>query len=425
MHGAAPRAADLGLLYAIYFGFVGASGPYLPLLFNEWGMTAFQIGALVALSHLIRIVAPPVWGWAADRHGRIRSLLQYGALIMMGVCLVLPQAGGLEPAMRFVGIALVMAVLHLAAAGQGPLTESMALQLADGDVGKYGRMRVGGSVGFILTVAGFGPLLDEFGVGLLPYLLATLAGTLVLAIRRLPQIAATAGREPGDRLLDELLKPTMLAFFAASLLMIMAHAPFYAFFSLYLAHLGYSKTAIGLFWALGVVAEIVLFLMQKRLFDRFPATGLLVATMVLCVVRFVMTSAAAWMPATVATAVLVIAQVLHAATFALHHSASMSLMHQRFGTRYQARAQSLYTAVSYGLGGAIGGLGAGVIWQTWGPGATFYGAALAAALGGVAALLVHRGSREAAGNGAARSGTTDDERIRGDGVDENPVQRGS
>ena len=183
----------------------------------------------------------------------------------------------------------------------------------------------------------------------------------------------------------------MLAFLAASLLMILAHAPFYAFFSLYLAHLGYAKSSIGLFWALGVVAEIGLFLLQKRLFDRFPATVLLVATMLLGVLRFVMTAAAAWLPGG-GDHCLVLAQVLHAATFALHHSASMSVMHQRFGTRYQARAQSLYTAVSYGVGGAIGGLGAGVIWQTWGPGATFYGAAIAAALGAVAALLVHRGS---------------------------------
>ena len=420
MPGPGPRAADIGLLYAIYFGFVGASGPYFPLLFDAWGMTAFQIGALVALSHLIRIVAPPVWGWAADRHGRIRSLLQVGAAIMMAVCLVLPQAGSLDPAIRFVSAAMIMAVLYLAAAGQGPLTESMALRLADGDVGKYGRMRVWGSVGFIVTVAGFGPMLDAFGVGLLPFLLAAIAGGLVLAIRRLPHVAGASHRPQGDRLRDELLKPTMLAFLAASLLMIMAHAPFYAFFSLYLAHLGYSKTAIGLFWALGVVAEIALFLVQKRMFDRFPATALLFATMVLCVLRFIMTAAAAWMPVVMSTATLVLAQVLHAATFALHHSASMTVMHHRFGTRYQARAQSLYTAVSYGLGGAIGGLGAGVIWQTWGPGATFYGAALAAALGGVAALMVHRGSqREMAARG---SGAGEKNRTTGEGSDEHPVE---
>ena len=402
VQGVGPRAADIGLLYAIYFGFVGASGPYFPLLFNEWGMTAFQIGALVALSHLIRIVAPPVWGWAADRHGRIRTLLQYGAGVMMATCLVLPQAAGLDPAVRFGAAAMVMAILHLAAAGQGPLTETMSLRLADGDVGKYGRMRVWGSVGFILTVAGFGPLLDAFGVRLLPLLLAAIAGALVLAVRRLPAVAEAAPRKSGERLRDELLKPTMLAFLAASLLMILAHAPFYAFFSLYLAHLGYSKSAIGLFWALGVVAEIALFLVQKRLFDRFSATGLLFGTMVVCVLRFAMTAAAARMPVVAATLTLILAQVLHAATFALHHSASMTVMHQRFGTRHQARAQSLYTAVSYGLGGSIGGLGAGVIWQTWGPGATFYGAALAAALGGVAALLVHRGTRRefAAGPGA-------------------------
>ncbi len=393
MPGAAPRAADIGLLYAIYFGFVGASGPYFPLLFNDWGMTAFQIGALVALSHLIRIVAPPVWGWAADRHGRIRDLLQAGALVMAVMCLLLPLAGGLAPGWRFLGAAGVMAVLHLAAAGQGPLTETMSLRLADGDVGQYGRMRVWGSVGFILTVAGFGPLLDGFGVGLLPFLLAALALALLLAVRRLPTAAGRAvGVATTERLRDEILKPAMLAFLTASLLMILAHAPFYAFFSLYLAHLGFSKTAIGLFWALGVVAEIGLFLLQKRLFDRFPATLLLVATMALCVLRFLMTAAAAWLPMGGAALLLVLAQILHAATFALHHSASMALMHQRFGTRHQARAQSLYTAVSYGVGGALGGLGAGVSWQTWGPGATFFGASFAAALAGVAALLVHRGT---------------------------------
>ena len=401
MPGAAPRAGDLGLLYGIYFAFVGASGPWFPLLFDHWGMTAFQIGALVALSHLIRIVAPPVWGWAADRRGQLRSLLQAGACVMAAMCLLLPQAGGLDPALRFAAAALVMAVLHLAAAGQGPLTESMSLRLADGDLGRYGRMRVWGSVGFILAVTGLGPLLGWFGVTLLPYLLAAIAAGLVLAIRRLPPVAGVPAPRQGGRLRDEILKPTMLAFLAASLLMILAHAPFYAFFSLYLAHLGYAKWAIGLFWALGVVAEIGLFLMQKRLFERYPATLLLLATMILCVLRFLMTAAAAWLPAATATVVLVLAQVLHAATFALHHSASMSLMHQRFGTRYQARAQSLYTAVSYGIGGAIGGLGAGVIWQTWGPGATFHGAAIAAALGACAALLVHAGVRREQRAGAA------------------------
>ena len=186
MSGSLPRAGDIGLLYGIYFAFVGASGPWFPLLFDQWGMTAFQIGALVALSHLIRIVAPPVWGWAADRRGQTRSLLLAGAGIMTAMCLVLPQAGGLDPAQRFLAAALVMAVLHLAAAGQGPLTESMSLRLADGDFGLYGRMRVWGSLGFILAVAGLGPVLDAYGVSLLPFLLAAIAASLALAVRRLP-----------------------------------------------------------------------------------------------------------------------------------------------------------------------------------------------------------------------------------------------
>jgi PPP family 3-phenylpropionic acid transporter len=206
----------------------------------------------------------------------------------------------------------------------------------------------------------------------------------------LPRAVELPSRPAGERLRDELLQPALLAFLAASLLMILAHAPFYAFFSLYLEQLGYSRTAIGLFWALGVAAEIVLFLGQKRLFDRFRATGLLLATLALCVLRFLMTAQAADMAPMAATITLAIAQVLHAATFALNHSASMAVLYRRFGTRHQARAQSLYTAVAYGLGGAIGGVGAGIIWQTWGPAATFRAAAAAAALGWLAALALHR-----------------------------------
>jgi PPP family 3-phenylpropionic acid transporter len=384
------RAADIALLYGLYFAFVGASGPYLPLLFSHWGMTAFQIGALVALGHLIRIVAPPVWGWAADRRGRIRALLQAGAGVMAAMCLLLPQAGALDPTARFGAAAVVMAVLYLAAAGQVPLTESMSLRLAEGDVGRYGRMRVWGSVGFIAAVAGFGPLLDVAGVAVVPYLLAATSLALLFATRRLPAATALPARVPGERLRDELMQPALLAFLAASLLTILAHAPFYAFFSLYLEGLGYSRTAIGLFWALGVVAEIALFLSQKRFFDRFPATGLLAATLALCVLRFLMTAEAAGMGAVAATVTLVLAQVLHAATFALNHSASMAVLYQRFGSRQLARAQSLYTAVAYGVGGALGGVGAGIIWQTWGAAATFRAAAVAAALGWLAALALHR-----------------------------------
>lgn len=390
MAPASARAADIARLYGLYFAFVGASGPYLPLLFSHWGMTAFQIGALVALGHLIRIVAPPVWGWAADRHGRIRVLLQAGAGVMAAMCLLLPQAGALDPSARFAAAAVVMALLYLAAAGQVPLTESMSLRLAEGDVGRYGRMRVWGSVGFIVAVAGFGPLLDIAGVGLVPYLLAATSIALLLATRRLPAATELPARAAGARLRDELLQPALLAFLAAALLTIVAHAPFYAFFSLYLEGLGYSRTAIGLFWALGVVAEIVLFLCQKRFFDRFPATGLLAVTLALCVLRFLMTAEAAGMGPVAATLTLAAAQVLHAATFALNHSASMAVLYQRFGTRHQARAQSLYTAVAYGVGGALGAVGAGIIWQTWGAAATFRAAAVAAALGWLAALALHR-----------------------------------
>jgi PPP family 3-phenylpropionic acid transporter len=178
------------------------------------------------------------------------------------------------------------------------------------------------------------------------------------------------------------------AFFASAFLMIFAHAGLYAFLSLYLAELGYSKTAIGLLWALGVIAEIGIFWVQRRLFERFGAIRLLDASLWVAVLRFALIGASAsWLPA------LVLAQLLHAVTFGIHHSATVATLQRWFEPGQQARAQALYAMVGYGLGGALGVLVASRVWSAVSPPAVFLVSAGAA----LAAGWVFRRCREPAG----------------------------
>jgi len=383
--------AGVRALFFAYFAFIGIFSPYLSLWFDARGLSITEIAVLMALPQLLRIVAPPFWGWMADRGGRRIAMLRASAIASLALLLLFPLADGV------VAFAVLMLLLFFMTAAQMPIGETLALDLARGDAGRYGRMRMWGSVGFIVTVLGGGPLLDRFGLGALPWLMAAAMGLLAAVTLALPeQPAVRKAAAGGVPLAQRLREPAVLAFLASAFLMIFAHAALYSFFSLFLERHGYSKSAIGAIWGVGVVAEIALFMMQRRLFDRVSAMRLLAFSFVVCCVRFAMIGAsdgALW--------VLVWAQLMHAVTFGLHHSASMAVLHRWFEPAQQARAQAAFIVVSYGLGGSVGGLTAGALWQGLAPEAAFYGAALAALAGWAAVWLAMRLERGAGGAGAA------------------------
>jgi PPP family 3-phenylpropionic acid transporter len=366
-------------LYAAYFAFVGLFSPYLSLWFDSRGLSIGEIAVLLSLPQVLRIVAPPFWGWLADRGRHRVALLRISAVAALVVLLGFPLAT------RPVEYALVMLALCFLTAAQMPIGEAIALDLARGDAGRYGRMRLWGSVGFIATVLAGGPLLETFGLAALPWLLAAAMAVLVGVTFTVPEPAAPPARAGAVPIAERLRKPAVLAFLASAFLMIFAHAALYSFFSLFLERQGWGTTAIGAIWGIGVVAEILLFMLQRRLFERASAMRLLAASFVVCGVRFAMigvSEGALWL--------LVCAQMMHAVTFGLHHSASMAVLHRWFEPAQQARAQAAFIVVAYGLGGSLGGLAAGWLWTEVSPAAAFHGAAVAGFAGAVAVAIAAR-----------------------------------
>jgi MFS transporter, PPP family, 3-phenylpropionic acid transporter len=377
-------AGGIRALFFAYFAFIGIFSPFLSLYLAARGLSIVEIAVLMALPQLLRIVAPPFWGWMADRGGRRVALLRASALAALGVLVLFPLAPGVA------GLAALMLLLFFLTAAHMPIGEAMALAVAGGDQGRYGRMRVWGSVGFVLTVVGAGPLLDLWGVHSLPWLMAGAMALLAAVTFALPEQARAAASRAAAPVRQRLREPAVQAFLVASFLMIFAHAALYSFFSLFLARAGYSKSAIGLIWGVGVVAEIVLFMLQRHLFDRVGAMRLLAFSFVVCALRFALigwSDGALW--------ILLQAQLMHAVTFGLHHSASMAILQRWFGPQQQARAQAVFIVVAYGLGGSIGGLSAGWIWDRVSPEAAFLSAALAGLLGWVAVLVSSRLERRA------------------------------
>lgn len=363
-------ARRLAAVYFGYFAFVGAYSPYLGLYLQSIGMSAAAIGLLLAEMQLVRIFAPNAWAWLADRTGTRVRVLQ---LALLAAALTFC---GFFGTVSFAGLALVMAVHAFCSGGVTPLIESTTLAaLSSTGMARYGAIRLWGSVGFIVAVLGVGAQLDWLPIAsLLWTVFAVIALTFCTSLA-LPQ-TAPATRRASESILAIAMRREVLALFAACFLMTVAHGPLYAFFSIYLADHGYAKTTIGVLWALGVLAEIAVFWYLPQWSKRFSMERVLAASFGCAVVRFVMIG---WGVDSVA--IVVLAQLLHAATFGSYHVAAIALVQRAFAGGRETGGQALYTSVSYGAGGMLGAAGAGWLWESAGPAWTMTVASLCAAAG--------------------------------------------
>jgi PPP family 3-phenylpropionic acid transporter len=378
----------LGGIYFAYFVFVGAFAPYFSLYLQSIGQAAWQIGLLLSLMQLMRVVAPHLWASLADRHGWRARLLQ-ATLAAAIACY-----SGVFATTDFAGLFVVLAAFAFCSSATMPLVEAITLAALRDRIEGYGAIRLWGSVGFIAAVLGVGWLLDRIAIAnLLWLLLAPLVATLALALtlRDAPgPSVATA-----ERFLPHALRPEVVALLGANLLMNLAHGPLYAFYSIYLDAAGYSKTAIGALWSLGVLAEIGVFLAAPWWMKRFGARQVLVTCFALAVVRFALIGWGVGSPT-----LLVVAQLAHAATFGACHVASVALMNRWFAGARQVRGQALYMSVAFGVGGFLGAAASGVAWETIGPAWTFTAASVAAGAGLLLLVLRAKLLRDVSGSTA-------------------------
>ncbi len=358
--------ARLASFYFAFFAYTAAYVAYFPLYLSSRGLGAAQIALVLSLPQGARIFAPGAWGWLADRFGAQRGIVVLSAAVMLAGLAALPRVEGMA------AIALIVGTVGVFSAGALPLVEAITLASLSGRHGRYGPIRLWGSVGFIAVVLAGGAWLDVGPVSFVPAAMAAMALGVLAVATGLPKGAAhtAAPRLPLT------LGAGARAVLGGGFCMAIAHGALYAFFTLHLQRSGYSGRAIGALWTLGVLAEIVVFACLPAIFRRAAISSLLLFAFACAAVRFL---GIAWLASSLW--VLVAAQLLHAATFGAFHAASVAAIPRVFPPGTHARGQALFSSVSYGAGGAAGALLAGWAWQLSGPGLTFSLAALAGAAG--------------------------------------------
>ncbi|HTN28305.1 MAG TPA: MFS transporter [Burkholderiales bacterium] len=374
-----PVALRLSVFYFAYFAHLGAFVAYFSLWLQARGYSPAEIAAVLAVPAVLRIFAPALWGWLADgitarlRGGQPAFVALLAALAAASFAM-LTQAGDLRAVFAWI------ALTALFTSGILPLVDAMALAALSGRPGRYGPVRLWGSIGFIASVMAAGAWLDRAPVTVLLPLVAALMFCAALSALGLPRARSVPPHADPRGALQVLREPRVAMFFAACFCMTVAHGALYAFYSIHLVEHGYSTTTVGALWTLGVVAEIVVFVALPVLFRRFSLSAILIASFAAATARFVTIG---WGIDSIA--LLACAQLLHGLTFGAYHAAAIASVQRMFGSALAVRGQALYASLSYGAGGVAGTLLSGWTWGAFGPEITF---AISSAFGLAGGLLV-------------------------------------
>lgn len=369
-----PRRGLVWLLSGFFFAYYGCLGlfmPYWPMYLQSLGLGAAGIGLLMAGNNLVRIVGPLAWGWAMDRRRRRTGPIAFAMLAGMVPLAAFPMLDGL-----WLLLLAQMAYAWFWTAGN-PGFDVVTVAHAQALRRHYSQIRLWGSVGFIVTVVVGGWLIDAYGLAVVPG--GMLLGMLLLAwIAWKTPDAETAEAEGGDAepFAQAWRRPSYLALLLMCFLLLASFAPYYTFFSIYLESLSYSGGEIGLLWAIGVLAEVGVFIYAGRLLDRHGERVILLWAMASTALRWLVVAAFADQ-----AILLAASQTLHLAGFGLYQAATVRYVQTRFERAAQGRAQAVVMASGFGVGGAVGAFLSGEIWARWSGPPVFLLAAVLAALG--------------------------------------------
>ena len=349
--------------YLFYFASLGAFLPYLGPYLKSVNLSPFQIGVLVAITMATKIIAPNIWGWIADHTGKPMRIVQIGCLLATCTFAILLIE------QTFLTLVVVLSLFSFFWNAALPQFEATTFNYLQDKVDGYSTIRLWGSVGFVISVVSLGYVYQTHSYSIFPYVFLVLLLGIWLVSLSVPDRAA--GHLPLDHepLKTILRKPHVVGLLLTCFCMQASHGPYYAFYNLYMESYGYSSDIIGWFWGIGVIAEVVLLATMFKLFKRYSLRHLLIVSLILASLRWGLT---ALFPSV--TWIMVVAQLLHAASFGLYHVAAIRLIHQLFQGRHQGKGQALYSSISFGAGGALGSLYSGFAWDYLGPVWIFYGA---------------------------------------------------
>lgn len=365
-----PGLRAIAAYYFFYYGFLGVFSPFWGPYLRSVDTPMAYIGLMVALPQINRIYAPAIWGWIADHFGHRRLMLRIGGIGALAgfIVLMFTHAYAAMFWTIFVASFFWSAIL--------PQVEATTMGLLNGDSGQYSRLRIWGSLGFMVATLAGGYLMEHLGVQTLPKLVVFVMAGVLFFLWFIPETSgATLKKKAITGIKNILARREVKTILFACFLMGASHGLLISFYSIHLEDHQIAKSLMGWLWSAGVLAEVVLFWYMSHLSRRFSMRHMYLLAMGVAVIRYLMI---AW--CTGSLILLFAAQLLHAISFALFHAVSIAYIHRHFGHEHQTQGQALYIVVSFGAGGSMGTMLTGYLWSNLGGSMMFTMASAAAAI---------------------------------------------
>jgi len=348
--------------YFWYFAIIGLMSPYLSVFLDGRGLSSREIGEIVGAVTATRIVGPTLWAMLSDKTGMQTPIIRLGTVLsLVSFCALFFFEG-------YWAMLIALCFFSLFWTAILPQIEVLTLRSIRKSPKIYARIRLWGSIGFIVTALVSSELIARHGTDTYLLIGVTVSIGLVLSSLLLINKKNRVEKTQFDgSILHKIFQLPFIIFFVSGLLLQLSFGSYYGFFALYLDDYGYKGYIVGVLVAVAPFAEIGIFIIAGQIFKRFKVKVLIVFSMFAAALRW-------WLTASYTDVIwiLVLSQSLHAICFGVYHSASMQFIHRHFSPSQQNRGQAIYIGGVFGVGGAIGAYIAGIIWDNGAGGQSAY-----------------------------------------------------
>ena len=371
----------LASFYGIYFVLIGFVSAFWPLWLTDRGITETDIGIILASGVFAKVFVSPSIALLADRRGDRKRLM-----IILTFCSA-AVFSTFQYVDSFWSILLVTVIFFLAWSSILPLGESLTMLNTRAHGLDYGRLRLWGSVGFIVATVGGGLILTGRNVDTIFWLILASAISVFVVCWFLPNTKTEKSDQGKVPLWTMLTDGKFVLFIAACALIQSTHSIYYGFGTIHWKNAGFDEITIGALWAEGVLAEIILFIYGTKLIAKLGSSQLILLGGMAAIIRWTITGLSDDL------SVLVVLQALHAFTFGATHLGAIHYISDTVAPNQSATAQSLYAVAVSGVGMAIGLALSGKLYATFSGGAYFVMAGVGL-VGFILALIVYRNSKQ-------------------------------
>ena len=272
----------LSRFYFFYYFFVGLFTPYWGLYLQDLKFDAVEIGILLSLFHFSRIIAPNFWGWLADHTGQRAKWIRLSSFLgVLGFFSVFW-------ADSFYLMFFTMMAMSIFTSSTLPLAESLTLShlSASKENNTYSRIRLWGSVGFIVAAFFLGYLIDLLSIKTLVWALLLAQLTIFILTFYIPEKKEQVIYPVKRSILKVIKNREVIAMLLGSGLMVSSHGLLYNFYSIFLTDNSYSSFTIGALWSIGVISEIFIFLLMPKILTKINLKKILLISLALAILRF-------------------------------------------------------------------------------------------------------------------------------------------